>query len=85
MRVCEVPGAEALLLAEVNVAIMRERDEYRLVHGRGHSPVTISLSDMAGRTLGPAGAKCTAVTYLLLSFTLLVVGGGDARHAHLKS
>ena len=30
---------EALLLAEVNVALMRERDEYRLEHGRGHSPV----------------------------------------------
>jgi amino acid permease len=63
---------EALLLAEVNVAIMRERDEYRLVHGRGHSPVTISLSEMAGRTLGPVGAKCTTVTYLFLSTTLLV-------------
>ena len=63
---------EALLLAEVNVAVMRERDEYRLVHGRGHSPVTISLSEMAGRTLGPTGAKCTTATYLFLSTTLLV-------------
>ena len=63
---------EALLLAEVNVAIMRERDEYRLVHGRGHSPVTISLTEMAGRTLGEVGATCTTATYLFLSMTLLV-------------
>ena len=49
-------ACEALPLAEVNVAVMRERDEYRLVHGRGHSPVTISLSEMAGRTLGDVGA-----------------------------
>lgn len=63
---------EALLLAEVNVAIMRERDEYRLAHGRGHSPVTISLSEMAGRTLGDVGAAGTTGVYLFLCTTLLV-------------
>ena len=62
---------EALLLAEVNVSLMRERDEYRLVHGRGHSPVAISLSEMAGRTLGKEGAACVTFTYLFLSCTLL--------------
>lgn len=62
---------EALLLAEVNVALMRERDEYRLAHGRGHSPVAISLSEMAGRTLGAEGAAAVAATYLFLSATLL--------------
>ena len=59
-------------LAEVNVAVMRERDEYRLVHGRGHSPVTISLSEMAGRTLGDVGAGAVSATYIFLSTTLLV-------------
>ena len=63
---------EALLLAEVNVAIMRERDEYRLAHGRGHSPVIISLSEMAGRTLGDVGAAGTTGAYLFLCATLLV-------------
>ena len=62
---------EALLLAEVNVALMRERDEYRLVHGRGHSPVAISLSEMAGRTLGAEGAAAVTAAYLFLSTTLL--------------
>jgi len=65
-------ACEALLLAEVNVAVMRERDEYRLVHGRGHSPVTISLSEMAGRTLGDVGAGAVSATYIFLSTTLLV-------------
>jgi len=64
-------ACEALLLAEVNVAMMRERDEYRLMHGRGHSPVVISLSEMAGRTLGKEGASATAATYLFLSTALL--------------
>jgi len=50
---------------------MRERDEYRLAHGRGHSPVAISLSEMAGRTLGAEGAAAVAATYLFLSATLL--------------
>ena len=50
------------MLAEVNVAVMRERDEYRLVHGRGHSPVTISLTDMAARTLGEAGPHAWTLT-----------------------
>ena len=51
---------------------MRERDEYRLAHGRGHSPVIISLSEMAGRTLGDVGAAGTTGAYLFLCATLLV-------------
>ena len=31
-----------------------------------------NMGEMAGRTLGPVGAKCTTVTYLFLSTTLLV-------------
>jgi tyrosine-specific transport protein len=62
---------EALLLAEVNVALMRERDGYRLEHGRGHSPVAVSLSEMAGRTLGAEGAAVVGAAYLFLSATLL--------------
>ena len=62
---------EALLLAEVNVALMRERDGYRLEHGRGHSPVVVSLSEMAGRTLGAEGAAVVGAAYLFLSATLL--------------
>ena len=54
---------EALLLAEVNVALMRERDGYRLEHGRGHSPVVVSLSEMAGRTLGAEGAAVVGAAY----------------------
>ena len=70
----------ALLLAEVNVGIMRERDEARLQHGRGHSAVVISLSDMAERTLGFEGKVFTSVLYSFMSLTILVAyisKGGD--------
>ena len=63
---------DALLLAEVNVGIMRERDEDRLTHGRGHSPVVISLSDMAERTLGHEGKVFTSALYSFMSLTVLV-------------
>lgn len=71
---------EALLLAEVNVGIMRERDEDRLQHGRGHSSVVISLSDMAERTLGFEGKILTSMLYSFMSLTILVAyisKGGD--------
>ena len=63
---------DALLLAEVNVGIMRERDEDRLTHGRGHSPVVISLSDMAERTLGTEGKVFASALYSFMSLTVLV-------------
>ena len=63
---------DALLLAEVNVAIMRERDEDRLYHGRGHSPVVISLSDMAAATLGEQGKVFTSSLYTFMSLTVLI-------------
>jgi len=63
---------DALLLAEVNVAIMRERDEDRLYHGRGHSPVVISLSDMAAATLGEEGKLFTSSLYTFMSLTVLI-------------
>jgi len=63
---------EALLLAESNITLMRERDEYRLIHGRPHSDVTLSLTEMAGRSLGRAGEAATTLVYLSLSMTLLV-------------
>ena len=62
----------ALLLAEINVSVMRERDEVRFEHGRGHSPVVISLPDMAMTTLGSTGSYVMSATYLLASATLLV-------------
>lgn len=62
----------ALLLAEINVSVMRERDEVRFEHGRGHSPVVISLPDMAMTTLGSTGSYVMSATYLLASTTLLV-------------
>jgi len=63
---------DALLLAEVNIAMMRERDEVRLEHGRGHSPISISLRAMAGRTLGPKAAVLTSLGYLFCSVALMV-------------
>ena len=71
---------DALLLAEVNVGTMRERDEARLQHGRGHSAVVISFSDMAERTLGFEGKIFTSVLYSFMSLTILVAyisKGGD--------
>ena len=62
----------ALLLAEINVSVMRERDELRFEHGRGHSPVVISLPDMAMTTLGKTGSYFMYATYLFASTTLLV-------------
>lgn len=67
MLVCD-----ALLIAEVNLAMMRERDEERLIHGRGHSPVVIPLADMAERTLGERGSVIMNGIYACVSLTILV-------------
>ena len=64
-----------LLLSRVvggDVSVMRERDEVRFEHGRGHSPVVISLPDMAMTTLGKTGSYVMSATYLFASTTLLV-------------
>lgn len=62
---------DALLLAEVNVALMRERDEDRLQHGRGHSSVVISLADMASATLGSEGKFAVSSLYSFMSLVVL--------------
>lgn len=62
---------DALLLAEVNVALMRERDEDRLQHGRGHSSVVISLADMASATLGSEGKLAVSSLYSFMSLVVL--------------
>jgi len=62
---------DALLLAEVNVALMRERDEDRLQHGRGHSSVVISLADMASATLGGEGKFAVSSLYSFMSLVVL--------------
>ena len=61
----------ALLLAE-DAWRDEERDEVRFEHGRGHSPVVISLPDMAMTTLGKTGSYVMSATYLFASTTLLV-------------
>jgi tyrosine-specific transport protein len=59
---------EALLLAEVNVALMmRQRQTGEKLHSE-----VLSLRTMAEQTLGPLGGAFTTVTYLMLSYTLLV-------------
>ena len=54
------------------MSVMRERDELRFEHGRGHSPVVIGLPDMAMTTLGKAGSYFMYAMYLFSSTTLLV-------------
>jgi tyrosine-specific transport protein len=59
---------EALLLAEVNVALMmRQRQTGEKLHSE-----VLSLRTMAEQTLGPLGGAFTTITYLMLSYTLLV-------------
>jgi tyrosine-specific transport protein len=64
--------AEALLLAEVCLTMMRERNIDRGEHGRSATSSSISLRAMAGRTLGPWGSACVAPVYVLSSLALLV-------------
>lgn len=58
---------EALLLAEVNVALMNRRHKEEKLHSE-----VLSLRTMAVQTMGPVGGIFTTVTYLLLSYTLLI-------------
>lgn len=62
---------EALLLAEVNVALMRRREISEKELTPSHSQV-LSLRTMAEETMGPVGAWVTTLIYLMLSYTLLV-------------
>ena len=64
--------AEALLLAEVCLTMMRERNADREEHGRAATSASVSLRAMAGRTLGPLGSACVAPVYVLSSLALLV-------------
>ncbi|KAK3246605.1 hypothetical protein CYMTET_43864 [Cymbomonas tetramitiformis] len=63
---------EALLIAEVNVAIMEERKEYRREHGRPATQLTVGLAEMAGRTIGSEGQAAVTLGYLGTSGTLMV-------------
>lgn len=58
---------EALLLAEVNVELMRRRGPGKELHSQ-----VLSLRTMADETMGPVGGLFTSVIYLMLSYTLLV-------------
>lgn len=58
---------EALLLAEVNVELMRKREPGEELHSQ-----VLSLRTMADETMGPFGGLFTTVIYLMLSYTLLV-------------
>merc|ERR1719335_1379805 len=52
--------------------MMRERNADREEHGRAATSASVSLRDMAGRTLGPLGSACVAPVYVLSSVALLV-------------
>ncbi|MCO5558281.1 hypothetical protein L7F22_011860 [Adiantum nelumboides] len=56
---------EALLIAEVNVAVSEQ-------HKSGGSGVGLPLCAMAEKTLGPLGGTLAASIYVFLSYTLLV-------------
>lgn len=58
---------EALLLAEVNVELMKRRRLGEMLHSE-----VLSLRTMADQTMGSYGGIFTAVTYLFLTYTLLV-------------
>eukprot|EP00250_Pteridium_aquilinum_P034014 c6872_g1_i1 orf=198-1904(+) len=56
---------EALLLAEVNVALLEE-------HENGSAHGVLSLCAMAEKTLGPLGGTLSACIYTFLSYTVMV-------------
>ena len=66
--------AEALLLAEVNLALVQERDGE--LGGDNASPSSptpvVTLREMAAATLGPASGHFVSAAYLALSYTLMV-------------
>mmetsp|Transcript_8440 Transcript_8440/g.31117 ORF Transcript_8440/g.31117 Transcript_8440/m.31117 type:complete len:621 (-) Transcript_8440:2985-4847(-) len=62
---------EALLIAEVNIACMKEKEQFpdRYASQPGH---VISFKEMAERTLGKGASRFVSMIYLALSYTLLV-------------
>lgn len=73
--------AEACLLAEVNLALWRDKER------DGGSGDVVTLREMAAATLGPSGAHFVSFAYLALSYTLMIayiskagdlLGGGGA-------
>lgn len=69
---------QALLIAEVNLAVTKDR---RL--RRENMDTVVSLRQMAADTLGPWGGRLTSTVYLFLTYTLIVAyvaKGGEMMH-----
>jgi tyrosine-specific transport protein len=60
---------EALLLAEVNVFLLKQRDTS---HAQKSKSEVISLCSMAEQTLGKWGAILSRIGYILLTYTIMV-------------
>jgi len=60
---------EALLLAEVNVYLLNKRDTN---HGQKGKSEVISLCSMAEQTLGKWGGILSTISYILLTYTVMV-------------
>lgn len=60
---------EALLLAEVNVFLLNKRDTS---HGQKGKSEVISLCSMAEQTLGKWGGILSTISYILLTYTVMV-------------
>lgn len=60
---------EALLLAEVNVFLLKQRDTSHAQKGKSE---VISLCSMAEQTLGKWGGILSRIGYILLTYTILV-------------
>lgn len=58
---------EALLLAEVNVELLKE-----VAGETNRASEVLSLRTMAQKTLGPAGGAAATLAYVFLTYTLLV-------------
>eukprot|EP00241_Pyramimonas_parkeae_P001349 CAMPEP_0114261648 /NCGR_PEP_ID=MMETSP0058-20121206/21274_1 /TAXON_ID=36894 /ORGANISM="Pyramimonas parkeae, CCMP726" /LENGTH=540 /DNA_ID=CAMNT_0001377247 /DNA_START=294 /DNA_END=1916 /DNA_ORIENTATION=- len=65
---------ESLLIAEVNVAIMREKEWLLKEHRRPvtSGALTVSITEMAARTLGPWGQRVAAGGYSFTAATMMV-------------
>ncbi|CAN6307253.1 unnamed protein product [Urochloa humidicola] len=65
--------AEALLIAEINVHLRRQRNKDDVSsHGGGGDLEVISVKSMAQETLGAWGGHVATVAYLFLSYTSMV-------------
>ncbi|KAH9288300.1 hypothetical protein KI387_032417 [Taxus chinensis] len=60
---------EALLLAEVNVTLLKQQDPS---HSKKHESEVISLRTMAEKTLGKWGGNVSTISYIFLSYTIMV-------------